>query len=64
MQVKELLIAGFTAVDLLGLGTLGHVAGVGIVLGLKVCSIETSLVWTKLSQNACSITINSYRGMS
>ena len=28
--------SGFTAVDLLALGTLGHVAGVGIVLGLKV----------------------------
>ena len=27
--------AGFTAVDVLALGALGHVLGVGIVLGLK-----------------------------
>ena len=30
--------AGFTAVDVLGHGTLGHITGVGIILGLKVRS--------------------------
>lgn len=28
-------LAGFTAVDVLALGALGHVIGVGTVLGLK-----------------------------
>jgi hypothetical protein len=28
--------AGFTAVDVLGLGALGHVVGVGTILGLRV----------------------------
>ena len=35
---ESVLCAGFTAVDLLGHGTLGHIAGVGIILGLKVYS--------------------------
>lgn len=29
------LCAGFTIVDCLALGTMGHIVGVGIVLGLK-----------------------------
>ena len=42
MNVKSLLyISGFTAVDVLGHGTLGHIAGVGIILGLKVFSFTT-----------------------
>jgi len=28
-------LAGFTIVDVIALGTMGHVLGVGIVLGLK-----------------------------
>lgn len=30
-----LLLAGFTAVDVLSMGSAGHAIGVGIVLGLK-----------------------------
>jgi hypothetical protein len=30
-----LLTPGFTVVDVLGLGAMGHVVGVGLVLGLR-----------------------------
>ena len=35
ISMWALLLAGFTATDVLALGALGHAIGVGIVLGLK-----------------------------
>lgn len=43
-QTNLPVCAGFTAVDVLGHGTMGHVIGVGAILALRVSKVQVVLL--------------------
>ena len=49
------MCAGFTAVDVLGLGALGHAFAVGVILGLRVRRLHCTLQLRSCRQSGTAV---------